>query len=61
MSFGGDTSEQFVKVFLHKNLIFRQFAKVLSLKSFPLYGISSSIMRGNVTHTGVSLGSGTMT
>ena len=27
------------KSFLHENFIFHQFAKVFSLKSFPLYGI----------------------
>ena len=35
------TSEQFVKVFSTKiSFFFHQFAKVISLESFPLYGIT---------------------
>ena len=50
-----------LRKFFAQKSYFPPICESLSLESFPLYGISSSIMRGNVTHTGVSLGSGTMT
>ena len=47
-SLGSDASEQSAKV-SRENLIFRQFAKVFSLESFPLYGMTGFHMTAATT------------